>query len=52
MKMVTCVCNVSVLTQVLRLLDENGVQGYQVVNKVTGKNVKGDPRMDTAVWPQ
>ena len=51
MKMVSCVCNVSVLATVLRLLDENGVQGYQVVNNVTGKNVKGDPRMDTAVWP-
>ena len=51
MKMVSCVCNVSVLTQVLSMLDEDGVKGYQVVNNVTGKNVKGDPRMDTAVWP-
>ena len=51
MKMVSCICNVSVLATVLRLLDENGVRGYQVVNNVTGKNFKGDPRMDTAVWP-
>lgn len=51
MRMVSCLCNVSVLARVLKVLDKNGVQRYQIIDRVTGKTSKGDPRMDTAVWP-
>lgn len=39
------------LERVTNLLEVNEVNDYQVADKIIAKNIKGDPRFDTAVWP-
>jgi len=51
MKMVRLVCNINVLREVIGVLQQNHVAEYEVVREVTGKGVKGDPRLNTPVWP-
>lgn len=51
MKFIFITCNVSVSERIISLLDENNVSDYQVADHVTAKNILGDPRFDTAVWP-
>jgi hypothetical protein len=51
MKMVYANFNVSTLPAVVKILDENGVDDYQIVDHALSKNRKGDPRLDTSVWP-
>ena len=51
MKMIYCTCNTSVLDALLTKLEAINVKDYQVVDHVIAKSVKGDPRLDTAVWP-
>jgi hypothetical protein len=33
------------------MLEEKEVNDYQIIEQVPAKNVKGDPRLNTAVWP-
>jgi hypothetical protein len=33
------------------MLEEKEVTDYQIIEQVPAKNVKGDPRLNTAVWP-
>jgi hypothetical protein len=35
----------------LQKLDETGADEYQVIDHVTVKNRKGEPRFNTPVWP-
>ncbi len=51
MKMVYITCNVSVRDPLLKMLEENNIKDYQVIEQVPAKSVKGDPRLNTAVWP-
>lgn len=51
MKMIYCTCNISVLEALLTKLETINVKDYQVVDHVIAKSVKGDPRLDTPVWP-
>lgn len=51
MKMIYITCNVSVREPLLKMLEENSVKDYQVIEQLTSKNIKGDPRFNTAVWP-
>jgi len=51
MKFIYCTCNVSVSERIIALLESNEVRDYQLVDHVIAKNVIGDPRFDTAVWP-
>lgn len=51
MKMIYCTCNTSVLDALLTKLEAIGVKDYQVVDHIVAKSLKGDPRLDTAVWP-
>ncbi len=51
MKFIYCTCNVSVSERVISLLEENEVRDYQLIDRVIARNVIGDPRFDTAVWP-
>lgn len=51
MKMIYCTCNVAVLEPLLKMLDENNVRDFQVVEQVTAKNKKGDHRFNNPVWP-
>lgn len=51
MKMIYITCNVSVREPLLKMLEENNIKDYQVVEQVIAKSVKGVPRFNTAVWP-
>ena len=51
MKMIYVTCNVSVREPLLKMLEENNVKDYQVIEQVTSKGVKGEPRLNTPVWP-
>ncbi len=51
MKMIYVTCNVSVREPLLKMLEENDIKDYQVIEQVTAKSVKGEPRFNTAVWP-
>ncbi len=51
MKLIYCTCNVSVLEPLLKLIDDIGVENYQVIEKLTAKNKRGDDRLNTPVWP-
>lgn len=51
MKMIYVTCNVSVREPLVNLLEEHRVSDYQIVEEVPAKNVKGEPRLNTAVWP-
>jgi hypothetical protein len=37
--------------KITSVLETINVNDYQVVDKVIARSVKGDPRLDTAVWP-
>lgn len=51
MKMIYCTCNVSVVDTIVETLESLDILDYQVFNHVNVKNVKGDPRLNTPVWP-
>jgi hypothetical protein len=51
MKMIYITCNVSIREPLTAMLDENGVSNYQIIEQVPAKNVRGAPRLNTAVWP-
>jgi len=37
--------------QVISLIEENGMNAFQVCEGVTARSPKGAPRFDTPVWP-
>ncbi|MFP4620091.1 MAG: PG0541 family transporter-associated protein [Bacteroidales bacterium] len=51
MKMIYVTCNVSVREPLINMLEDNNVSDYQIIEEVPAKNVKGDPRLNTGVWP-
>ena len=51
MKMVYITCNVSVREPLISMLEKAGVEDYQIIEQVPAKNVRGAPRLNTAVWP-
>jgi len=51
MKMIYCTCNISVLDELIELVKAQNIDNYQVVEKITGQDLVGDPRLNTAVWP-
>lgn len=51
MKLIYCTCNVSVIEPLLRVIEEIGVESYQVIEQVIAKNRIGDDRLNTPVWP-
>jgi hypothetical protein len=51
MKMIYATCNVSVRESLIKMLEDNNIKDYQVIEQLTAKSVKGDPRFNTAVWP-
>ena len=51
MKTVYITCNVSVREPLTAMLEEAGVEDYQIIEQVPAKNVRGVPRLNTAVWP-
>ncbi|HKL08572.1 MAG TPA: hypothetical protein VJ896_07345 [Bacteroidales bacterium] len=51
MKMIYVTCNVSVREPLLKMLEEHKITNYQIIEEVPAKSVKGDLRLNTAVWP-
>jgi hypothetical protein len=51
MKIIYCTCNVSVIEMLQQNIEELGVKNYQLFEQVLAKNIKGDNRLNTAVWP-
>ncbi len=51
MKMIYCTCNVSVSEAFVKMLEENEVKDYQIIDLVKAKSVKGEPRLNNPVWP-
>jgi len=51
MKMIYINCNISILTEILNVLEQEDTVDYQVIKEVTGKHRNGDPRFNTSVWP-
>jgi len=51
MKMIYVTCNVSVREPLINMLEDNSITDYQIIEEVPAKNVKGSPRLNTAVWP-
>jgi hypothetical protein len=51
MKMVYVTFNVSVSEPFLKMLQENNIKDYQIIEQVIAKPVKGVPKFNTAVWP-
>ena len=51
MKMIVCCCNISVINELRDILNDEKIDNYQIVDQVTGKCVRGLPRLNTAVWP-
>ncbi|MGI6320147.1 MAG: PG0541 family transporter-associated protein [Bacteroidales bacterium] len=51
MKFIYITFNITLLGQILEMIDGFGFQNYQVLEKVLSKTAVGDPRMDSAVWP-
>jgi hypothetical protein len=42
---------VSVSERILALLEENGVNDYQLADQIIARSVVGDARFDTPIWP-
>lgn len=51
MKMIYCTFNISILEAVIAKLEAMNVKEYQVVDHVTAKSIKSNPRFDNPVWP-
>ena len=51
MKMIYCTCNVSVSEPFVKMLEENEIKDYQIIDLVKAKSVKGEPRLNNPVWP-
>lgn len=51
MKIIYITCDVTVLEPLLKILDDQQVGSYQVIEQVTARNIKGAPRFNTPVWP-
>ncbi len=49
--MIYCTCDVSMLDSLLRALEAMKVEEYEVYDKVVAKSRKGDPRLNTPIWP-
>lgn len=51
MKMLYINFNISTLPDILKIIKDNAIHDYQIVDKALSVNRKGDPRLDNAVWP-
>ena len=51
MKFIYCTCNISVSERVITLLEENGINDYQMADNVIARSVVGSARFNTPVWP-
>lgn len=49
--MIYCSCNISILEQVVEIIDSFQIQDYQIIDPVLSHNSLADPRLNTAVWP-
>jgi len=51
MKFVYCTCSVNVSERIIAILEENGVNDYQMTDNVIARSVVGNARFNTPIWP-
>lgn len=51
MRIVYISCNVSILPDIIKILNKVDVDSYQVIDKVNSVQQNGNPRLNTAIWP-
>ena len=51
MNMIYCTCNIGVLSEVMNVFTSLQIGNYQILGNVKAKQIKGEPRLDTEVWP-
>ncbi len=51
MKMIYISCDVTVVEELIELLESTKIENYQVIEKITAKSQNGVPRFNNAVWP-
>jgi len=51
MKMIYCTGNIEILEDFHETLEEQGVENYQIIDRVLAQSENSQPRFDTPVWP-
>lgn len=51
MKIVYIACNVSMLNEVIKIVNFSGADSYQIIEQVLSVNKVGTPRLNNFVWP-
>lgn len=51
MKMTYITCNISSLDFVLEMIKKEKISSYQFIEEASGSFPKGEPRLNTPVWP-
>ncbi len=51
MKIVYIACNVSMLNEVIKIINSNGADSFQIIEQVLSVNKVGVPRLNNFVWP-
>ena len=49
--MVYCTFNISEKESVHKILEDENIRDYQLIEPVLAKNKIGNPRLNTAIWP-
>jgi len=51
MKMMNITCNISSMAQFMQMIEAEQIRFYQIMEETTGLLPKGEPRLNTPVWP-
>jgi hypothetical protein len=51
MKMISIICNISVVSIIVDMINKFNVDNYQIIEEIHTKPVIGSPRLNTAIWP-
>ncbi|MCB5250168.1 MAG: hypothetical protein RBS16_06855 [Candidatus Cloacimonadales bacterium] len=51
MKVMNIACNISSVSHLVKMIDDEKINFYQLFEQVSGKLPKGEPRLNNPVWP-
>lgn len=51
MKIIYISCNVSLLNEITKILNNNGADSYQIIEQVMSVGKIGNPKLNNFVWP-
>ncbi|HOD53143.1 MAG TPA: hypothetical protein PKJ08_01320 [Candidatus Cloacimonadota bacterium] len=51
MKMMNLTCNISSVNQLIQMIEDEKITFYQIIEESIGLLPKGEPRLNTPVWP-